>query len=248
MRTYLFLLLNLLVSNVFCQKDNRQWHPIGLSGEYLLTSSKTIQTPIGGKQFICHDYAEGAFGLNIDLPINHRLKLETGYRWKQHWISLCSEFYGFGDWIETTHSIPMRIGIIEPLGQKRLLRKIFFYASGGVIFDFMAQSPSNPTVNNSAVTVGPYTITETFKPEDLNNVNAGVSLDGRIKMGCQIFRGTQIFLGYGFLKGFRTLAKATYSISGNGIDIKGTTVNKGSYGYVLLDLRYEIKAKSPAHK
>lgn len=215
--------------------------PLILSTECLITRDFSTQSPDIGKSFnVLTSGFEPAFGVVVEFPIKNNLWLSTGYRWKRHWIGWASGLVKKNIWVETAHSIPFKVSWKKIVGKSPLLNRVALDFSGGFLINKMSHPliisyDYNLTDGNGSII---YSVSESYNSEDINQVEATVSLDGAIKVDCRIYKNLHLYVGYGYTQGFWRLAKGNYRYTAaSGIVDSGRMSNHGSYQYGLLGLR-----------
>jgi len=224
------------------QRANR---PFAVSTEFLVTRDFSIQSPDAGQSFhVLSSGIEPAFGAMFEFPIKNNLWLGAGYRRKEHWITWTSALFKSNLLVETAHSLPIKISWKKSLGKTPLLNRFTADCSGGLLLNKMAHAlifGQNYNLVDSGGNIFA-TIAETYKNEDVNQVEASVSLDGAIKLNYRLHKSLHLYLGYGYTQGFWRLAKGNYRVTGPaGFVDSGTMTNKGSYKYAVLGLRMTFK-------
>lgn len=220
---------------------------IGLSAECLMTRDFSVVIPDEGHQFRIRNFAEPAVEFQIDFPRQHNLRFETGYRWKQHYLLWKAEGFGTGQWVETTHSIPLRVNISNHLSNRKPFNRFSYTISSGVLLDVMQQSSSLPIIyggNNqggsSNGTIS-FSYRDYYDEKDINQVKASVSLDGSFKLGFQVIDLMQVFVGYGYTVGFRKLAQGRFAGSYLGVPNSGAFYCRGTYTSSIIGIRFNIE-------
>lgn len=216
-----------------------------LSTECLITRDFSTQSPDIGKSFyVLTSGFEPAFGVMVEFPIKNNLWLSTGYRWKRHWIGWASGLVRKNIWVETAHSIPFKVSWKKIVGKSPLLNRVALDISGGFLINKMSHPliigyDYNLTDGNGSII---YSVSESYNSEDINQVEATVSLDGAVKVDYRIYKNLHLYVGYGYTQGFWRLAKGNYRYTAtSGIVDSGRMSNYGSYQYGLLGLRMSFK-------
>jgi hypothetical protein len=239
-RLTLFILVLMPLISIFGQKKAKN---TGFSSEFILFQDYSIQTPTNGKSFRFIPLPLACFGIGVDLPTKSNFRFETGYRFKQHYLAVTAGFLGSGQWVETTHSIPARLGFNKKLGKNDFWNRFSLNTSGGILLDIMQRSRGLPSVGGGALAVvtpsGRYTLIETFEKKDINQVKSSISLDTRIKLEWNAYKSWSLYYGIGFTKGFRKLAEGGYvSTDPTGVVSTGKFFTRGTYRYATLGIRY----------
>lgn len=216
-----------------------------LSGAYLPCKDYTVQRPDGGQPSAYTIGISSGFELQAGFPLQHGFRFETGYRMKQHWLTYRFAVGAVSHWNQTTHSCPLRIGYERSLGTRKWLAPFSLSVSAGALVDILQLPPKRRTFSNFAFTTadGPFLSGYDFK-NTTGRVSA--SFDGYAQLNCKLFRSFQFFLGTGYTRGVRPLAKGTFynhNISAN-TTVNGTIYTKGAYRYMLLGVRYSMSLHS----
>lgn len=208
----------------------------------------SYQTNDMGEAFWIKEYPGGQLPINIDLDyrIAKRFELESGFRVKKHHVAHNSLIGSSSTWIETTHSIPLKVRYAAP----ELWSRIMFSVNGGLMIDLMQKSVSKPAIQGYKfidVNNPPgyyYESVKDFRPEDVNQVNHSLSWDGQAEIDFRLLKSVQLCAGYGFTYGLKNLAKGTYSASYQSPELSynesGTMISRGRYSYVKCGLRFII--------
>lgn len=183
--------------------------------------------------------------LRVNIPLSRFFQVETGYRFKRHWVGAIFEQGAFFEWIESTHSIPVRPSLVLRLPNAGIFSRLSCSIGAGVLFDFMQQSEGKPLVMSDTVSVigGPtntWIMASTYKPEEINQVKASVSLNGQVVLSCKLLKFLSIDAGYGYVKGTKTLGKGHYtyrSLTSTVLE-SGEMSTKGEYKYWMFGLSY----------
>lgn len=235
---FLFLSISLLSQN--------SKYKVSLGSHYLLTTDLTIQKPDGENSFKCITPSSyPSFEIQINFPLTHLFQFETGYRFKQHPIAYKNKYLLFSQWIETTHSIPLRIGVISGLKNQGFLKRFSIAFSGGILFDFMQQSESSPLVTSQQfqlqTSTGVYKFKDDYNPNEVNQVKFSISLNCQAQISYRVYKFINIYLGYGYTQGTRKLAKGNYTIQDpSGFINSGSMFTKGTYRYTMLGFSFHF--------
>lgn len=238
MRLIIFYFL--LSTSAFGQKSN---YRLGISFHYLSAIDYSVQSPDFGSKFKSTLRAYPSWEGQIAIPFTQFFRVETGYRFKQHTISYKNAYVRSGQWIETSHSFPIRVGLNTSLGHKNWIKKFTYSISSGFLFDIMQQSGGAPSIGSFTFNVnspaGIYTYKEYYYPNEINQVKFSLSIDTYGQISYRLFKNVEVYMGYGYTQGFKTLAKGYYSIRDpTGKETTGSMTNKGTYRYSILGIRY----------
>ncbi len=226
---------------------------VALGAHYLSTIDYSIQKPDGLSSFKCSppgSVGDLSFEAQVALPFTRIFQIETGYRFKQHSVSFKNEYLLSSEWVETTHSVPLRVGVITKLKKQGFLNRLSIGFSCGALFDIMEQSESAPLLINGqqfqlTTSAGSYLMKSAYNPDEVNQVKASISFDGYMQISYRMFKIANIYFGYGYTQGTRTLAKGYYTISEpTGITRTGSMRTNGTYRYGMLGLRFLLQKKS----
>jgi hypothetical protein len=107
----------------------------------------------------------------------------------------------------------------------------------------MQQSGGAPSIGSFTFNVnspaGIYTYKEYYYPNEINQVKFSLSIDTYGQISYRLFKNVEVYMGYGYTQGFKTLAKGYYSIRDpTGKETTGSMTNKGTYRYSILGIRY----------
>ncbi len=220
-------------------------YKFNIGGHYLATTDYSIQKPDGENSFKSLILGGSpSFEVQVNFPFSKLFQLETGYRYKEHWIAykIPGLISPAATWIETTHSIPLRVGAVSTLGRSRLLRRFSFGLGGGVLLDIMQRSDGLPLISGgqfqTSTSSGAYLVTSDYNSNEVNQVKAAVSFNGQGQLSYKIFKFIHISIGYGYTQGTRTLAKGYYIIQTPTSITKGSMTTKGTYKYTMLGLQF----------
>jgi hypothetical protein len=239
-----------LSTSLLCQTPKKYKCSFGV--HYLSTIDYSIQKPDGESSFKCLTPAGAgyrSFEIQFALPFTNLFQVETGYRFKQHPIAYKNKYLLSSQWVETTHSIPLRIGISSKFKRRRFLSRFSVGFSCGALVDIMQQSEGRPLVSTQQFQIntpaGAYIIKDDYKPNEVNQVKAAISFDGYMQISYQVFNGINIYFGYGYTQGTRTLAKGYYTIKEpNSVTTKGSMMTNGTYRYAMLGFCFLFRNKS----
>ena len=245
MKPIVFFLLTFSTS-LIGQNPNK--YRLNIGGHYLATTDYSIQKPDGENSFKSLILGGSpSFEVQINFPFSKLFQFETGYRYKEHYIVYGITGFSSANWIETTHSIPLRIGAVSTLGRSRLLRRFSFGLGGGVLLDIMQRSDGVPLIYGGQFQIrtssGTYLLKSDYDPNEVNQVKAAVSFNGQWQFSCKILKFMHIYIGYGYTHGTRTLAKGYYTIQTPTTTTKGSMATKGSYKYGMAGLRFTFSNK-----
>lgn len=215
---------------------------INVSAHYMATKGLSIQTPASGTSSnVFQLYASPAFEVVMNFPLIKSIYLEAGYRFKQHYLTFRENDLGGNDEVEVTHSIPIKISSVLSRKHDKSFKRLSITVSGGILADIMQQSIGKPLVVGSTFTVvdqtGAFSITNSFNPNDVNQVKTSVSLDAQIRASFRLFHSFDISLGYGFTQGTKVIGKGNYLILSPSGTFAGSMKSRGSYRYLILGLR-----------
>lgn len=211
-----------------------------LSGAYLPCKDYSVQRLDGGETSTNTIGIASGFELQAGFPLQHGFRFETGYRMKQHWLTYRYAIGSISDWVQTTHSCPLRIGYERSLGTRKWLAPFSVSASAGALVDIIQFPSEGQSINHFGFTTaeGSFLTGNDFKNTD-GRVSA--SFDGYAQLNCKLYRSVQFFLGAGYTRGVRSLSNGTFyyrNISTNSPVSTGTLHTKGVYRYMLLGVKY----------
>ena len=244
-RLSIIFYLTVISSSMFGQTTKR---PFTVSSEFLITRDFSVQSPDLQPSFrVLSSGVEPALGIMFEFPVKKNLWFGTGYRWKHHWITWTSAIFKSNLWVEEAHSLPLKLTWKKKFDNIPILNRFILDCSGGFLLNKMVH-PSVRGSNNVVIDTNDniiYTIMDSYKHEDVNQVKASISLDGMAKIDYRLYKNLHLCLGYGYTQGFWSLAKGSYRVTGPaGFMDSGTIRNKGSYQYVVLGLRVAFRQNS----
>ena len=219
---------------------------LDISAHYLSTKGISLQQPSSGKSYnISGRIGNPAFELQMNFPFLKSCHIETGYRLKQHYLTFGKDRFYSSEWIETTHSVPLKVSGVLNKKHSKPFRRLSLVGSGGILIDFMQQSSSKPLLVGSTVGFtdpsGTFS-SASYNENEVNQVKTSISLDAQFRAICHVFKFVDITLGYGYTQGTKVIGKGNYLIRTSSGTDTGSMKSRGSYRYLLLGLRFHKRA------
>lgn len=220
---------------------------LDISAHYLSSKGISIQQPSSGKSYnISGRIGNPAFELQMNFPFLKSCHIETGYRLKQHYLTFGKDRFDSSEWIETTHSVPLRVSGVLNKKHSKPFRRLSLVGSGGILIDFMQQSSSKPLLVGSTFGFtdqsGTFSLASDYNENEVNQVKISMSLDAQFRVGYHLFKILDFYLGYGYTQGTRIIGKGNYSISTPTGTSTGSMKSRGSYRYLILGLHVHKRA------
>lgn len=248
MKKRILFLVCLLPLSLFAQKKSRLQ---SILVAYPFSWDFSVQDPDDGKKFRNITTVYSAFDVQAVVSRPGKMTIETGYRFKQHWLTYTSRQIESSDWTETTHSIPIKWRFLEATNLPDRLNRFSFIMSAGFLLDIMGRYPGAATGKDAfgfTDVLGSALITSEFKPGDTDRVKYSVSLDIQGQINIRLTKQWYSSVGYGYTQGVQTLARGRYTYETTGaygppFFESGSMLHRGSYTYLKIGLGYRFLEK-----
>jgi hypothetical protein len=234
--------------NLFGQTTKPKW---SMNLLYLPSEDISIIEPDLGDPYRYNpDFANASFEVSFTALSRKYFIFETGYRYKQHWLSSGDGFIGSSSLERVSHSIPVRVGGLYQIPQKyRFFRRFTLSCTIGQMLDILTNYGSGSRSRGlyTDPASGQVVIYDAiYSGSTTNNTKFSMSTDIQGKVAFRMWKRWSLSIGRGYTSGDNELARGRYTVTYSGPVTavnSGNMYSNGRYSYWVLGLQYNFKGK-----